>query len=461
MYLLVLIIMDLIIIMGSLLLTKDSIIERENRAAYFGAAGTSGHLVLLWFLLSEPATHFFVSIYFGIVFFILVLFMIPGQRNNKALKGTQGYIVGDVERVDERDISFSRIKLRPGSKEYEEYYNAHPESKALDDGIRAVGFLNNPNGIDRNPSNLAMMKTSFSLPPFLAPHADAQPSPEIPKIEIEAGEASGIIKNFTLHLGASSVGICKVNQKWVYSKHGEIHFNNWEDWGTDVQKLPEYAVVFCTEMSYEHVMAAPHTPTIAESATQYAKGAFISTMLAHWFKNMGYTGIAEHNRNYDLITPPLAVDAGLGETGRNGYLITPEHGARVRVFATLTDMPLVTDKPISVGVEEYCKLCKKCATTCPSRSIPDGEMTVNNGVEKWKLDADSCVEYWSHIATDCAICMAVCGFSRPNSLTHNIVRWFIKKSPIARRVFPIMDDILYGAKWRPRNVPNWLEYKKK
>ena len=164
MYLLALIILDLIIITGSLLLTKDSIIERENRAAYFGAAGTSGHLVLLWFLLSEPATHFFVSIYFGIVFFILVLFMIPGQRNNKALKGTQGYIVGDVERVDERDISFSRIKLRPGSKEYEEYYNAHPESKALDDGIRAVGFLNNPNGIDRNPSNLAMMKTSFSSP---------------------------------------------------------------------------------------------------------------------------------------------------------------------------------------------------------------------------------------------------------------------------------------------------------
>ncbi|MGB2805752.1 MAG: hypothetical protein WBD64_12760, partial [Candidatus Zixiibacteriota bacterium] len=187
MILLALIIMDLIVITGFFLLMKDSISERENRAASFGAAGTLGHLVLLWFILSEPIIHFFVSIYFGLILFVLILFMIPGQPNNRALKGTQGYIVGDVERVDERDISFARIKLRPGSKEYEEYYSLHPESKALDDGIRSVGFLNNPNGIDRNPSNLAMMKTSFSLPSFLAPHADAQPSPDIPKIELETG----------------------------------------------------------------------------------------------------------------------------------------------------------------------------------------------------------------------------------------------------------------------------------
>ena len=78
MYLLALITMDLIIIMGSFFLMKDSIIERENRAASFGAAGALGHLVLLWFILFEPVIHFFVSIYFGLIIIVLVFFMIPG-----------------------------------------------------------------------------------------------------------------------------------------------------------------------------------------------------------------------------------------------------------------------------------------------------------------------------------------------------------------------------------------------
>jgi reductive dehalogenase len=268
-----------------------------------------------------------------------------------------------------------------------------------------------------------------------------------------------VVKNFTRHLGACAVGICKVNPRWIYSKRGEIHFNNWEDWGTDIPDLPKYAVVFAVEMNYEHVMAAPHTPTVAESANRYAEGAYISTVLGQWFKDMGYKGIAQHLRHYDTITTALAVDAGLGEVGRQGYLITPNEGARTRVFAALTDMPLIPDKPISIGVEEYCTFCKKCGATCPSKSIPMGEKTVHNGVEKWKLDELSCYEYWSRVGTDCAICMAVCGFSRPNTPLHKTIKWFIKrKNPIALRLFPHMDDLFYGKNWKPRMVSRWLKY---
>ena len=88
---------------------------------------------------------------------------------------------------------------------------------------------------------------------------------------------------------------------------------------------------------------------------------------------LGPHAVAQHNRHYDTLMVPLAIDAGLGELGRQGYLIAPKYGARVRIFATLTDMELIPDRPISIGAEEFCSKCKKCAEACPSRSIPSNE----------------------------------------------------------------------------------------
>ena len=267
-----------------------------------------------------------------------------------------------------------------------------------------------------------------------------------------------IVKNFALHIGADMVGICKINPDIVYSHRGEIHHDK-NGWGKQIKGLPQYAVVMLTQMSSNHVCSAPHTPSIAESAHLYGKGAYIGTVLAKWFSYMGYRGVAEHPGNYDMPLPPLAADAGLGEIGRLGYLIAPKYGPRVRIFAVLTDMPLIVDSPISIGADEFCIRCKKCAETCPSQSIPLNEKSVYNGIEKWKLDEESCFNYWSKIGTDCSVCMAICPFSRPDTPLHRIVRWFVTNSYIAQYLFPYIDNFLYGKKWKPKQTPSWLDYK--
>jgi epoxyqueuosine reductase QueG len=48
-------------------------------------------------------------------------------------------------------------------------------------------------------------------------------------------------------------------------------------------------------------------------------------------------------------------------------------------------MPLIPDKPIDFGVEDFCKVCRKCATTCPTNSMPMEGKVVHNGVEKYKI----------------------------------------------------------------------------
>ena len=55
-------------------------------------------------------------------------------------------------------------------------------------------------------------------------------------------------------------------------------------------------------------------------------------------------------------------------------LITEKFGSRVHLYdVILTDLPLATDKPIDLGVEELCKECRKCASTCPTKISPPTE----------------------------------------------------------------------------------------
>jgi epoxyqueuosine reductase QueG len=152
------------------------------------------------------------------------------------------------------------------------------------------------------------------------------------------------------------------------------------------------------------------------------------------------------------------VDAGLGELGRFGYLITRKFGPRVRLAAVTTDMPLILDQPVDIGVEDFCRDCKKCALCCPSNSIAMEDQIEVNGTLRWKLDEQSCFEYWGKVGTGCNICMRVCPWSHASSFPHQLIKTLVSRNRMARRVFTLMDDIFYGKKPRPKAPPRWAEY---
>jgi reductive dehalogenase len=285
-----------------------------------------------------------------------------------------------------------------------------------------------------------------------------EPPPEPSPIPIDPKEATERVKGFAQHLGADLVGVCRVDPRWAYSHRGEIFFDNWDDWGKEIPPPLPFAIIMAEEMDTELVRGAPHTSSVVESGINYAKGAYITTILANFIVHLGYPAVAHHLRHYDLVLVPLAVDAGLGELGRFGYLITEEFGPRVRLSAVTTLLPLVPDKPVDLGVQKFCAWCLKCADTCPSASIPKGGKAVFNGVEKWKLEEETCFGYWAKVGTDCNICMAVCPYSRHNRSFHRLTRWMVAKSSLARAVFPYVDNVVYGRKWHSGRVPPWIDY---
>jgi reductive dehalogenase len=457
----ILLVFEAILIFAIGLFTLESLKEREPRAPKVGLAATLVLLLLAPVILFLPALRPLVGLAFGFVALFGLACAIPGKANNRALKGSQGYAVQEVERFDERDIVFARNRSLPaGSDVYKRYYAVHPDKEAKDAERRAKGGpLGRPGSIDKGyRPNVSMIRAGFELPAFLGPHALAEPPPESSPAEMDPAEATRIVKGFARRLGAALVGVCRVRPMWTYSHRGEIFYDNWEEWGAEIPSPLPFAVVVATEMDRQNVNGGPHTPTVVESSYNYAKGAFITTALVQWAVAMGYRAVAHHNRHYDLLMVPLAVDAGLGELGRLGYLITERFGPRVRLFAVSTDLPLVPDKPVDLGVEGFCERCLKCADSCPSRSIPHGQKGVTNGIERWKLNEETCFDYWAKVGTDCSVCMGVCPFSRPDRPLHRFVRWFIRRSPVAQRVFPQIDNVIYGKKWRPRKVPDWVDY---
>ena len=65
----------------------------------------------------------------------------------------------------------------------------------------------------------------------------------------------------------------------------------------------------------------------------------------------------------------------------------------------MTDLPLVADKPIDIGVEDFCKICRKCAMTCPTNSITFEDKVVYNGIEKYKINWLTCYKLRPYVTT--------------------------------------------------------------
>jgi len=457
----------------------SSFYEKEPRATFWGFLQFLGMLGLaVIFVVLAVAGFFHSALGAGILIVGCaaglagsMAVMLKTKGNSRALEGAMGYVVNEVKRFDERDQVFARNRaLRPGSKEYQAYYTNQPDKEAFDAQRRAKGGPNGVPGTIDNPyseANVAMMLGSLSMPHHLSAREIVRPYPhplvadkrKDKPVALSPEEASMRIKGYVKNLEADLVGIAAINPYWVYSHRGEIFHENWENWGSEIELTHQYAIIFAEEMSLDLIGPAPHTPTLIESMNNYAKGAYISTQLAAFIANLGYSATANHLRHYEVILPPLAVDAGLGEIGRLGYLMTREFGPRVRLSAVTTNMQLVADKPVDIGAQDFCKFCKKCADCCPSRSIPmDEHPAEHNGCLKWKLDDESCFDYWGKVGTDCNVCMKVCPWSHARTFPHRLIVWLITRNWIARRIFSILDDIFYGRKPKPKVSPRWASF---
>lgn len=356
------------------------------------------------------------------------------------------------ERYDERHVIFGRMELEPGMPQYDDYYSRlNPRMKSFDDHLRTLPKLGELGGEYSHELDSPYFDALFE---FIARynHLADPGAPTGKLINLSAAEATRRVKGFAKHLGALDVGIARLREHHVYSHAGRRLHN----WGEENNIDHTHAIVFSSEMDHEMVHSTPRAPAATESAVQYMNLANIGIALAMYLNKLGYSARAHIDGNYQVLATAAAHDAGIGELGRLGLIMTPTHGPRVRLAVVTTDLTLNEDSPINFGVQHFCEICKKCADNCPSASIELGGKKRIRGAVKWQSNMETCYKFWRKAGTDCAICMAVCPYSKPHTFYHNIIRFLCTRNPISRHIALYMDDLFYSRRPRHSEKPNWF-----
>ncbi len=266
----------------------------------------------------------------------------------------------------------------------------------------------------------------INVPPPFRGNPEPDPDPE---------ELTKKVKQIARFVGANRVGIARLNRKWVYEETcrniysaeapvtKRIVFKDVtepEETETELIIPDDVRFAVVTIIDVNRTLASIGSSSIDTSVGTnigYSRMGITDVALAEAIRTLGYTAIP--CKNGTGLSIPMAIDAGLGQLGRNGLLITPEYGACVRIGKVLTNMPLVPDRPIDFGVTEFCENCMRCAKTCEVEAISFGERTTeppvgtgNPGALKWYIDGKKCLNYWIDSGASCTACQAVCPFTQ-------------------------------------------------
>ena len=213
----------------------------------------------------------------------------------------------------------------------------------------------------------------------------------------DAAALTAHVKAVARDLGAELVGVTRVDPRALYE-------------GVDVPYA--HAICLGLSMDRDEMVHVPHRRAAVEVMRAYREVSRIAVSLAEWIREQGWPARAYGNPNStDILHIPLAIAAGLGQLGKHGSMISREYGSNFRLAAVLTDLPLVSDEPIDIGVDDLCLTCRRCEIDCPPGAIASEKQLVR-GEEKWYVDFDKCVPYFVK-TYGCAICIEVCPWSEP------------------------------------------------
>lgn len=349
-------------------------------------------------------------------------------------------IVGPQERIGQQDIVFT--KGANGE------FGPHVQKKWMSDSV---------DPIQRVLSSCPERKEN-SLIWHLTRAVDGEINPE--QVDVaDTRKMSAKIKEVARFFGADLVGVTRLDPAYIYTHRYESVDRGTTAYGAENRLEHTYAIVVGLEMDIDRIAACNTFIADIEVSEVYLRTAKVVCELAAYIRELGFPARAHHVGLQQVLMVPLAVKAGLGELGRNGYLISKEFGPRLRLGVVTTELPLIEDEPVDYGVQQFCEICKKCAANCPSGSIPKGDKVVVRGVRKWKLDAEHCFRYWNARPLQwdsCSMCIHTCPWNQRNVWYHQIAVAAASRWGLARWALLKLDDLMRGT--RPKCRGKWLDY---
>jgi len=273
------------------------------------------------------------------------------------------------------------------------------------------------------------------------------------KVELESkDDTTRRVLKAAKMFGAGDTGICELDDRWVYSHH--YNRKSKESLKLELPDNLKYAIIMVVPMDYELGKTFPAALSGTSTGLGYAASLNCANSLAQFIVNLGYNAIASLNDTAQTI--PLAIQAGLGEYGRNGLLISRKFGPNVRIAKVITDLPLEINQPIEFGVKKFCENCRKCTDACPVKAIanekPQSEApnsSSHEAITKWTVNAEKCFKFWVGSNSDCAICIRVCPYNKDYSKWWNRLGIMLANSPFRKFMLWLNNVIGFGQRVQP------------
>jgi len=205
------------------------------------------------------------------------------------------------------------------------------------------------------------------------------------------------IREKARELGFGEVGFTKYDRKYTYkSKKAWVKY--------------EHAICLALEQDYWQTQTIPSMEAeFAHFGTYEVEGA-LALDLADFIRDLGYRAQIHSPNDNSAAYIPMFVEAGLGQLGANGQLLSPHFGNRSRLIIISTDAIVTYDEPVDYGIHKFCEMCQVCVNRCPGRALVK-EKVFWRGVEKHKLMYDRCRPVMATYE-GCGVCMLVCPVQR-------------------------------------------------
>jgi ferredoxin len=344
-----------------------------------------------------------------------------------------------AEQYDERNNMFARNNLQHHPQLLETYYALHPENRSTDLQIHQKPEFGQQEQIYHDPYTAPCYGAAFEYLERSIPLSQGDIAEQ--KISLDPILFCQIITDFAKFYGACDVSFLRLKPHHFYNHKGR----HAATWGNKTDQTHKTAITIVVPMRVDMIKKGPTSSVLQESAQKYVEAAKISNILATYIRHFGYEARAHNDANYDVLCVPIAVESGLGELVRMGLFMHRVHGPCVRLAIVTTGLAL-PDSPIPkpLYMENFCRICKKCADNCPSGAITHEDEPYSRNFRHWSIHQEKCFSYWKTIGSDCGFCIGVCPYTKPDTLIHRLVRFYISRNALNQKIALFMDDLLYG-----------------